>query len=403
MVQPKEDVYKRMARRIGYPRSKALRGAFKIWCTPEEGEVWLELARMAPPLGEKPPAPVFAEDIAKTLNRDKSVVEEQIESLFQKGLTNEIKRPDGTVYHTAVTSCEPISNAVGYLFGTRDWDDKTRSWRNKWVADILDRMQDFEHNDWWRWQRVDELVNRQVTFTILPAYTALLKSNAELPYPEWCHAGLMAQRAESLGKSILARPCICRVRMREKNCTLPVWTCVPIVEDDKMYGLPLTPDDRRVTSTPERRGQFRRLAPEEFLEIFRHAEEDLNAVHIGLPNGSYFCTCCNDCCDWLTPVLKYSKEPSEAVDPSPYRSVVNKGLCQGCVEDCVPRCRFKAIKGQTDRSSGKVQAAVDLKRCVGCGQCVLGCKVDSAIKLELATKLGNPPPIWDNRLTGALA
>ncbi|MBI2847783.1 MAG: 4Fe-4S dicluster domain-containing protein, partial [Chloroflexi bacterium] len=325
----------------------------------------------------------------------------------------EVKTPEGHARYYAVTRCEPISNAVGYLFGTRDWDDKTRSWRNKWVASILDQMQDFEHHDWWRWQRVDELTNRQLgfglgagTFIIVPAWRALEKSGCELP-PDYVHAGIIARNAEAQGKNILARPCICRIRMREKDCTAPVWTCVPRIEDDPTFGPVTTQDDRRAPNTATTRGQYKRLSPEEFLETWRIAEEDEAMIHIGRANGNYVCTCCDECCDWLTPVKKYVPEPSEAVDPSPFRSVVNKELCQGC-PDCVARCQFKAIKIMAvdqsgypvkDQDAGGLRkAVVDLTKCVGCGQCVLGCGVENALKLELATKINAPPPIWADRL-----
>ncbi|MBI4303215.1 MAG: hypothetical protein HY665_02600 [Chloroflexi bacterium] len=392
VTQPKTNIYARMAKRLNYPRSKALRKAFEIWVTPEEGEVWMEL-------------PAQVDVIAKKLNRDEATVAAQIESLFQKGICNETKTPDGRLQYNPVLNNEAISNAVGYLFATRDWDEKTRSWRNKWVADILDQMQDYEHHDWWRWQRVDELTNRQLasgkgTFQVLPAYVALEKSGCELP-PGFTHAGLMARKAEAEGKAILARACICRVRMRNKDCEGPIWTCVPRIEDDESHPMAkaVSADDRRVPNTPTSRGQYKRLSPEEFLEIYRRGEEDLGFVHIGLADGNYYCMCDDDCCDWLTPVKKYVPDPTEAVDPSPFRAVVNSEICEGCVKNCVPRCHFKVIKGQTDPASGKVKAVVDLSRCVGCGQCVIGCQVEGAITFDLATKLGAPPPKWSERLT----
>ena len=146
----------------------------------------------------------------------------------------------------------------------------------------------------------------------------------------------------------------------------------------------------------DRRNQLYKYSGEEWLETMIRGEEDQMIVHMGAA-WLVACNCCRDCCNWLAPLRMYSAEPWEGVGPSPYRAVVNKDACEGCTQNCFPRCAFKVIEAVKDPSTGKTKAYVDPDKCVGCGQCVVGCKVEGAIKLELAEKLGAQVPVMGGR------
>jgi hypothetical protein len=145
----------------------------------------------------------------------------------------------------------------------------------------------------------------------------------------------------------------------------------------------------------DRRGQLHKYSGEEWLEKMIVGEEDKMMVHMGDSwlNG---CNCCRDCCNWLNPLSMYT-EPWEGVHPGPYRAVVNDDVCEGCIQDCIPRCAFMVLKSVKDPSSGKVKASIDPDKCVGCGQCLVGCKVEGALKLELAEASGANVPAMGGR------
>lgn len=170
---------------------------------------------------------------------------------------------------------------------------------------------------------------------------------------------------------------------------MPIWMCGTIYEGKpgRQY---FSPDIKT-----DRRHEFHKYTGEEWLELMVRGEEDEMMVHMGAP-WSVLCNCCRDCCGWLKPLSLYT-EPWEGVHPSPYRAVINQNVCQGCIKDCIPRCTFKVFKTVKDPSSGKTKPYIDPDKCVGCGQCVIGCKVEGAIKLEMAEKAGAHVPVLGGR------
>jgi ferredoxin len=50
-----------------------------------------------------------------------------------------------------------------------------------------------------------------------------------------------------------------------------------------------------------------------------------------------------------------------------------------------------------DPSTEKVKPYIDPDKCVGCGQCVVGCKVEGAVKMELAKDAGAHVPVMGGR------
>ena len=76
-------------------------------------------------------------------------------------------------------------------------------------------------------------------------------------------------------------------------------------------------------------------------------------------------TAASDCCMLL-------KSFSQGLIPlfvqTDYQSSVNPELCQECGE-CTERCITKAI------TLGDGSAVVDVTRCIGCGQCKIGCRL----------------------------
>ncbi len=388
-LQPR-DPYDILIRKMGYPASQTLRRIYELSCTREEADVLVEL-----------PAP--AEEIARKLNRDMKAVEVQLDRMLQVGLVRHGKTADGKAQFKRDSAIETLSDAMLFIVGRNNLDrspDATlygKTLKDEREIEITGLWQKFFYEEWYRWERPDTLVHRRVTILggadrgrtlgIMPTWKALEKSAAlgvEI-LPEW-DLREIARRAEALG--VYVRACTCRTRAR--TCDAPTWTC-----GARFEGMPgLAPGVGPADS--DKLGLLHRFSAEEWLEQMGTVEEDRAMVHMGGP-WRKSCTCCTDCCNWLVPLRLYT-EPWEGVHPSPYRAVVNQDVCEGCVNNCIPRCHFRVLDRQKDPSSGKVTAFADLEKCVGCGQCVIGCPVEGAVKLELAEDMGAPTNPFDARL-----
>ncbi len=388
---PVRDAYDALTRKLDYPSSETLRRILEIAMSPEEAQLLAAL-------------PANVDELASKLERDPKVVAEQIERMFWAGLVMELPAPDGSFTYAPPTPhcielvCDQMMYAIGAEFASKSgkttaqdlWgrlDEKSRQ--------LCDLWNKFFYEEWYRWQRPDELVHRRNnilggsaglarSFGIMPALRALEKSEVlgtEI-LPEW-DLREIARRGE---KGIYSRVCTCRTRA--KGCDFPLWTCGAIFD-----GMPGR--DAGAEIKADRRGQLYKYSGEEWLEVMILGEEDKMMVHMG-DSWMVGCNCCRDCCNWLNPLRMYA-EPWEGVHPSPYRAVVNSEVCEGCIEDCLPRCAFNVIKAVKDASTGKVKPYIDPDKCVGCGQCVVGCKVQGAVKLELAEAAGAHVPEMGGR------
>ena len=110
-------------------------------------------------------------------------------------------------------------------------------------------------------------------------------------------------------------------------------------------------------------GRF--IGREEVFAILGHAREDGLVVQ---PENSQkpeaICICCGDCCVFLKPIKAYPR-PAELFLTN-YYVEVDPELCNGC-EICVDKCQMDA------RAMVDSIAAVNLDRCIGCGNCVVLC------------------------------
>nr|MDO8097697.1 4Fe-4S binding protein [Candidatus Njordarchaeota archaeon] len=117
----------------------------------------------------------------------------------------------------------------------------------------------------------------------------------------------------------------------------------------------------------EKRGRF--ITKEQALEILRKAQDDglvLEVLNAMKPTA--ICTCCEDCCGYLTNVKRLPR-PAEFL-PSSYYVQVDPDLCTGC-ETCVNVCPMGA---RTIRDN---VSEVNTERCIGCGVCVPACPSDA--------------------------
>ncbi len=387
------DAYDMLTRKLAYPSSETLRQILKLSMSLEEAQLLVEM-------------PGTVDALAAKVNRDPKIVTDQIERMFFAGLVAERTGSDGpaTYFLPGPNYCiEVASDNMMWALGGNDvpksgqataqdlWeclDDKSHQ-----LCDLWNR---FFYEEWYRWQRPDEMVHRRMaqrggtdglggrSFGIMPAIRALEKS--EVLGTEILHEWDLREIARRGEKGIYTRVCTCRTRAR--GCDFPLWVCGATFD-----GMPGRDVNAEVKA--DRRGQLHKYAGEEWLEVMIRGEEDQMMVHMG-DAWMVGCNCCRDCCNWLSPLTLYA-EPWEGLHPGPYRAVVNRDVCEGCTGDCMPRCAFKVLKAEKDPSTGKVRPHIDPDKCVGCGQCVVGCKVEGAITLNLAPETGAHVPVMGGR------
>lgn len=388
---PVRDAYDALTRKLAYPSSETLRKILEIAMNPEEAQLLVEM-------------PGTVDALAAKVNRDPKVVADQIERIFFAGLIIEMPGPDGSAtYSSPVPYC--IETASDHMMWAIGGNFVPKSGKIT-AQDLWDRLDEksqqfcdlwnkFFYEEWYRWQRPNELVHRRMamlggpeglarSFGIMPAIRSLEKSEAF--GTEILHEWDLREIAIRGEKGIYTRVCTCRTRA--KGCDLPLWVCGATFD-----GMPGRDINAEVKA--DRRGQLHKYSGEEWLEVMILGEEDHMMIHMG-DSWTIGCNCCRDCCNWLNPLSMYT-EPWEGVHPSPYRAVVDSDVCEGCTKDCVPRCAFNVIKGVKDPSNGKVKVFIDPDKCVGCGQCVVGCKVQGAIKMELAEAAGAHVPVMGGR------
>ena len=124
------------------------------------------------------------------------------------------------------------------------------------------------------------------------------------------------------------------------------------------------------------RGVVRRVDKAEMLAIKKEAEANgcvtwmMNAV--GDVRGDISCSCCGCCCHALRTVNQFSV-PGLISKPH-FMPVKNSKLCTMC-KKCVDVCPMGAWSIFGPRMH------LDYSRCIGCGLCVVACKLD-ALQLE---------------------
>ena len=156
---PVRDAYDALTRKLRFPSSVTLRKILELMMSLEEAELLLAM-------------PGTPDVLAAKLNREPKAVKEQIERMFRRGLVMEYPNPDGTATYTPPTpfwSIETTSDQMLWaLGGTHIPKSVSLTAQDLWgrfdekTELICELWEKFFYEEWYRWQRPNELVHRNV-------------------------------------------------------------------------------------------------------------------------------------------------------------------------------------------------------------------------------------------------
>ena len=339
------NIFDRLSVMVGAPGSQRFARVLEAMMTTDEALILLELKDWT-----------TTEQLATKLNVDSKSLQPKLDDMEQR----QIIRKGKLGYITP-------SSIVAFHHGSVGW------LRDDLKAKVYPLWGDFFYAEW-RDILVDEFEKRKKTGSpgahrVVPAHKALIASPNIRPEQVLWYEDMeqVLRRAERISFMM----CGCRGLWRQ--CDNPIDTCLQV-------------QFRTTGEGPNREPPHFIKPPKDvtFAEglAIIHDCEDHGLVHIPLntSQGDMYCSCCDDCCMVINPLLHRGKV-HEILTPSRYRAAVNQELCSGC-QTCVDRCKFDAIEMRQVPGSKKLKSTITNEHCLGCGVCVITCP-KQALTLEL--------------------
>jgi len=341
----KNDVFDKLAEKMGAPSSKRFAKILQAMMTPEEGQLLLELS-----------IPASCSELAKRIKTDEKSLQAKLNDMEQRQIIRKIN-------NSYVTP----ANIVAFHHGAIGW------MKEDLKAKVYPLWGDFFYAEW-RDILVDGFIKRKESgapgaHRVVPAHKALLASPDIKPEQILWYEDM----EQILRRSERTVFMMCGCRGLWRKCDSPIDVCLHV-----QYP---TAGERRPRESTQFLKPPKDVTFEEALATIDDCE-DRGLVHIPLntSHGDLFCNCCDDCCMVINPLLHRGKV-HEILTPSRYRATVNQELCGGC-QSCIDRCKFDAIEMQKVSGSKKLKSSIISEHCLGCGVCVITCP-KKALTLEL--------------------
>jgi Pyruvate/2-oxoacid:ferredoxin oxidoreductase delta subunit len=287
-------------------------------------------------LAASPPGTL--EEIADRSGLDAADVESRIDPLFRKGLLFKSRKADGIRYYR-------VRNVLQFHDATAVTLDPPR--------EAMDLWKQYMNTEWTEYARRLDGVLPDSVLRVIPVNVSIDINDQVLAFED------VSELVHGARRLAVTR---CSCRAIDGACGQPLDVCLQV--------------DRAADYAIER-GTGRELTKEETLQILQDCEYD-GLVHVAQNRrgvGHVICNCCSDCClNWTS--IRHGT--GKFIAPSRFRAFVQAADCNGC-ELCVDRCFFEALSmGEEDHL-----AAIDGKKCMGCGVCQVICPTE-AIHLEEA-------------------
>lgn len=344
-----EDIYRRLAVKLGYPDSEYLPRIFEYAATERQ-------ARILEALNKTPDPALTAEQVAEKLGLEAKVVHEDLEELFRKGLAFPRNFQDRREWRFGKSSMQlHDSMQTGWMFFP-DHEKLHRLWR------------EYDDNEGYRHYGADYAGMTSPLMRIVPAWEAVADDPGLQPWEDW--------RAILQGmKLITVVDCPCRLEIAA--CDRPVNVCI---------------DFDRGAEYDIASGHGRQLTYQEALDIMSQAAR--SGLVSNVPNAaavSLMCNCCSDCCVAFQSLRALDVPLGQYYAKSRYEAKVDQDTCDGC-QSCIDNCNFDAINMEKVAGSKKLKAQIDPELCFGCGCCYTVCE-PKAISLECVRPVSHVPGV----------
>jgi Pyruvate/2-oxoacid:ferredoxin oxidoreductase delta subunit len=325
-----EAQYKELAQRIGLGQSERIPKLFAMLADSAEAELLLAL-------------PGDASSLAEKLDRPKEDVEQQLQTLFVKGVIFPSFKTDPPSYRLG-------RDIIQFHDATILWPDAPQ--------EFLDLWQEWTEVEWPSLAKAVSEILPRPGMRIIPVGVTVQSDSQVLAFEDV--KGIIEN-----AKKLAVTKCTCRLVAHKCDRTLEA--CLQV---------------NNAASYAISRGTGRQITKDEALEIVRKAEEE-GLIHATFNQRSVdhvICNCCGCCCQFL-PIL--IKQGISVVAPSRFHAEVDPELCSGC-ETCVERCYFGAIEMRPkDGEEEDLVAQVNSESCLGCGLCKVTCPTEAISMREV--------------------
>lgn len=344
-----EEIYTRLAVKLGYPDSAYLPQIFEYATSSRQARILEAL--------NKPPEPAFsAEQLAEMLGSDTKVIQDDLEELFKKGLTFPRNFQDRREWRFGKSSMQ-LHDAMqsGWMFYP-DPEKLHQLWR------------DYDENEGYRHYSEGFDAITTPILRIVPAWEAVADDPELQPWEDW---------REILKGMRLISVVDCPCRLEIKACDRPANVCI---------------DFDRSAEYDIASGHGRQLSYDEALDVMNFAAR--SGLVPNVPNTavvSMMCNCCNDCCVEFQTLQLCNVPVSHHYAKSRYEASIDQEVCDGC-QICIDNCNFDAITMVNVPGSRKLKAQVDAELCYGCGCCFMVCE-PKAISLSCVRPVSHVPGV----------
>lgn len=344
-----EEIYKRLAVKLGYPDSEYLPKIF-------EYAVTLRQAKILEELNQAPGPALTAEQLAEKTGLDAEVIKQELDDLFYKGLAFPRNFKDRREWRYGKSAMQLHDAMISGWRRFREPEKLYRLWHE------YDESEGYQ-----KYAKEFGAVSTPVT-RIIPAVDAVANDPNLQPWEDW---------REILKTKQLISVVDCPCRLEVKACKRPVEVCL---------------DFDRTAEYDIASGHGRKLSTEEALEILAKASR-AGLVHTGVNDVAVniMCNCCNDCCVEFQSLKKGNVPLSQHYAKSRYEANIDQNLCTGC-QDCVDNCNFDAITMVKLPGSKKLKAQVNPEACYGCGCCFMACE-QKAIAMKCVRPVSHVPGV----------
>ena len=344
-----EEIYKRLAAKLGYPDSDYIARVYEYGVSPKQ-------ARILEALNQAPNPALTADQLSEQLGMDAKEIQQELEDLFKKGLTFPRNFENLREWRFGKSAMQ-LHDAM--ISGWRFYSDPEKLYK---------LWHDYDENEGYKSYGAGYAALTAPIMRVVPVWQAVADDPNLQPWEDW-----RAILREKPLITVVDCPC----RLEVGACDRPVNVCL---------------DFDRTAEYDIASGHGRILSYEEALQVMEEAgRSGLVPTAVDNVNVTLMCNCCNDCCIEFQTLEKCNIPLDHHYSKSRYEARIDQDICDGC-QNCIDNCNFDAINMEKVAGSKKMKAKVDPQACFGCGCCFMVCE-PKAISMQCVRPVSYVPGV----------